>query len=126
MLRRTRSRNGMVRFTGTARPEMRAGVIFSQNLFTGRTVTIPFRTNFVQTVRFFAVGTKPAVFAGFIVPIGFFTDDTVPTLIRTFFVDAVSFATLNAKPGVARTGFVFRMRFGANGTKPCRFRIFQG
>ena len=126
MLRRTRSRNGMVRFTGTARPEMRAGVIFPQNLFTGRTVTIPFRTNFVQTVRFFAVGTKPAVFAGFIVPIGFFTDDTVPTLIRTFFVDAVSFATLNAKPGVARTGFVFRMRFGANGTKPCRFRIFQG
>ena len=126
MLRRTRSRNGMVRFTGTARPKMRAGVIFPQNLFTGRTVTIPFRTNFVQTVRFFAVGTKPAVFTGFIVPIGFFTDDTVPTLIRTFFVDAVSFATLNAKPGVARTGFVFRMRFGANGTKPCRFRVFQG
>jgi hypothetical protein len=47
-------------------------------------------------------------------------------LIRTFFVDAVTFEALNAKPGIFRTGFVFRMRLGANGTKPCRFRVFQG
>lgn len=126
MLRRTCVTGGMMRFTGTARPEMRAGVVLPQNLFAGRTVEISFRTALVQAVRFFTVGTVPTMLAGFFRVVRFLTGNTVPTLVRTLFVNAVSFAALNAKPGVFRTGFVSRMRFGTNGAKPCRFRVFQG
>ena len=116
---------GVMCFTGTARPEMRAGVVFLQNLFADRTVTISLLTDCIHVMSFFAVGTVPAVFTGFIGLICFFTDGTVPTLLRTIFSDTVSFAALNAKPRRCAR-FICRMRFGANGTEPRRFRVLRG
>lgn len=87
---------------------------------------IPFRAEIVNVMGFIAIFAIPAVLAYFFRVVRFLTNGTVPTFVRTFFVNAVSFATLDAKPGVFRTGLIFRMRFFANGTKPRRFRVFQG